>query len=134
MIVKTFYKSHFKIKTNLKKNLDKSIFTKNIVIFVLFSQIFFKNCKISIKFSKKENDKTNLLKAPSRHKKFFHQIFYEYFSLVFFFFFKNVFISLTNVYAVFIKLGLVFLKIGSNTISRTKYLVSTPTQKYFCVV
>ena len=134
MIVKTFYKSHFKIKTNLKKNLDKSIFTKNIVIFVLFSQIFFKNCKISIKFSKKENDKTNLLKAPSRHKKFFHQIFYEYFSLVFFFFFKNVFISLTNVYAVFIKLGLVFLKIGSNTFSRTKYLVSTPTQKYFCVV
>ena len=79
MVIKTVFKSHFKIKRNFNKNSKKKIFVKNMAVFLLFTKIFFTNCTVNFFFTKDMNTNTNVLKAPSRHKKFFHQIFYEYF-------------------------------------------------------
>jgi len=59
--------------------VKKKIFVKNIIIFILFTKIFVKNSTTSFQFKKKKKKNISLLKAPSRHKKFFHQISYEYF-------------------------------------------------------
>jgi hypothetical protein len=73
--------------------------------------------------------KTNLLKAPSRHKKFFHQISFEYFNLnVFFYFFEKAKILINNSILFFQKLNLIFEKIGSNTLTKTKFSTK------FCIV
>ena len=61
-----------------------------MVVFLLFTKIFFKGCVVNFFFTKNKNSNTNILKAPSRHKKFFHQLFYEYFIIKINFFFKKV--------------------------------------------
>lgn len=125
MIVKTTFKSHFKLKKNFKKNKSKFIFVKNIVIFFLFFKVFFKNCSLSLSFSKKKSNQISLLKAPSRHKKFFHQICFENFILktYFYFFFKpNVLYQNTILF--FLKLNVIFEKFGSNTLTKTKFFTS----------
>jgi hypothetical protein len=83
LIIKSTYKSHFNLKKNFLKNNKKQIFSKNIIIFILFSKIFFKNYDLSVNYKNKKNNKLSILKAPSRHKKFFHQIFMEYFCVNF---------------------------------------------------
>ena len=123
MIVKTTFKSHFKIKKNLKSNLKKKIFVKNIVVFLLFTKIFFKKCSISFLFFKNRKNQTNLLKAPSRHKKFFHQIFYEFFQIKVFFKFLNLLFNAPEIIPIYKDLNKVFLKVGSNILTRTKFLV-----------
>lgn len=124
MIVKTTFKSHFKIKKKFLKNNSKKIFVKNMFIFLLFSKIFFKNCLVSFFFRKDRLNRINLLKAPSRHKRFFHQVFYEYFQVKFTFRFKKIFKVFTNTFDLFNRLNKIFLKIGSNTLNRVKLSVS----------
>ena len=122
MIIKATFKSHFKIKKNFKKNLNKFTFVKNIVVFFLFFKVFFKNLKISLSFSKKKRFQTSLLKAPSRHKKFFHQICFEYFTLkAFFYFLINPTIGLNNVVCFFQKLNTIFERFGSNVLLKSKF-------------
>ena len=101
MIVKTVFKSHFKIKKNYFKNKSKKIFVKNIFVFLIFSKVFFKNCFVSFFFNKLKLNKINLLKAPSRHKKFFHQIYTEYFQVTFIFRFKKIFKKIKKTIKVF---------------------------------
>ena len=85
MTIKVDFKSNFKIKNNFSKNnAKKNIFIKNMVVFLLFSKTFFKNCKVTLLLNKKRKIITNILKAPSRHKKFFHQIFHEIFNALLF--------------------------------------------------
>lgn len=124
MVVKTTFKSHFKIKKKFLKNNSKKIFVKNMFVFLLFSKIFFKNCLVSFFFRKDKLNKTNLLKAPSRHKKFFHQIYCEYFQVKFIFRFNKIFKKINNITYVFIPLNKLFKKVGSNTLSRFKLSVS----------
>jgi hypothetical protein len=124
LILKTTYKSHFDFKKNfLKKNKKKQIFSKSIIVFILFSKIFFINYNLNIRYTKQQILKLNLLKAPSRHKKFFHQIFLEYFCVNF-----NWCIDLQKKYVdifmcinIFLKLNNIFLKIGTNTLNRNKF-------------
>jgi len=126
------YKSHFKFKKNFdntKKNQkEKSIFLKNIIIFLLFSKIFLKNFSTSVQFTKKSVRQVNILKAPSRHKKFFHQIFFEQFLLKLSIKLKqNIFIDFCIVERFFFFIKKVFNRIGSNTLSRVKFLLSSPS-------
>jgi hypothetical protein len=132
LIIKTTYKSHFKIKKSLAKNNNKYIFVKNMVVFFLFSKIFFKNCSISLLFNSKKNKQTNILKAPSRHKKFFHQVFYEIFHLKVFFYF-NLFhiIPIKFCNSFFTDLNVVFLRFGTNVLNRVKFLVNFSTNPVF---
>lgn len=124
MIIKTTFKSHFKIKKNFKKNLNKFIFVKNIVIFFLFFKVFLSNCKISLMFARKKNRQIDLLKAPSRHKKFFHQVCFEQFILKSFFYFKlsNI-IEYNNTLLFFSTVNAIFEKFGSNTLTKIKFSV-----------
>lgn len=125
MIVKTTFKSHFKIRRISTKNKDKKIFVKNIFIFLLFSKIFVKNCIVSFLLKKHTTNKTNILKAPSRHKKFFHQVFCEYFQINLFLKFNNfTFKNCNNIVIVFKKFNKMFQKLGSNTLNRTKISIS----------
>ena len=125
MILKTTYRSHFFFKKNFKKNFNnkKKIFTKSIIIFILFFKFFFKNFLLSVLFKKQTKNKTNILKAPSRHKKFFHQIFIEYFCVVFNWHttLDKYIINIFTQIHIFVKLNLIFLKIGTNTMNKTKF-------------
>ena len=138
MVIKTVFKSHFKIKKNFLKNSKKKIFIKNMVVFLLFTKFFFKGCVVNFFFTKNRNTQTNIFKAPSRHKKFFHQIFFEYYTIKINFFFKNSIFrklsvegclgkpqtTLKNLTVVFNNLDALFKKISSNTLSRTKLSIS----------
>lgn len=134
MVVKTVFKSHFKVKKNFSKSSKKKIFVKNMVVFLLFTKIFFKGCVVNFFFTKNKNSNTNILKAPSRHKKFFHQLFYEYFIIKINFFFKKVTPLrqdkgrindlVTNLPLIFLNIDSIFSKINSNTLNRTKISTS----------
>lgn len=131
--MKTTYKSHFKLKKFFKKD-EKKIFVKNMIIFLLFSNIFLQNCKISLLFSVKQKTHTSLLKAPSRHKKFFHHIFYEIFLVKLFFkFLKNFKIYNKNFFKIFSLINCIFNKIGSNTLTRIKTTVSMQSQSFLFI-
>ena len=130
MVIKTVFKSHFKIKRNFNKNSKKKIFVKNMAVFLLFTKIFFTNCTVNFFFTKDTNTNTNVLKAPSRHKKFFHQIFYEYFLVKINFFFSDA-LNTENLQkcaisrlGIFNEIDTIFKKIGSNTLSRSKMSIS----------
>jgi hypothetical protein len=128
LILKTTYKSHFNFKKCLnKKNQKKQIFTKNIILFILFGKIFFQNHLLGIKFSKNKQT-LNILKAPSRHKKFFHQIYIEYFNTTLTWHINDTtnIISLQNSILLFKKINKIFLKIGTNTLTRTKLSFCNP--------
>lgn len=120
MIIKTHFKTHFKLKKNFGKNSKKKLFLKNIIVFLFFSKIFFKSCTLNFFFTKNKKNQTNILKAPSRHKKFFHQIYYEYYNIKITFCFKSVVFLPTAVLNLFRCLNLIFLRVGSNTMTRTK--------------
>ena len=130
MVFKTVFKSHFKIKKGVLKNSKKKIFVKNMVVFLLFTKIFFKGCVVNFFFTKNKSTSSSILKAPSRHKKFFHQLFYEYFTIKINFFFKNfTFLQIkptTLVYLsfVFLNINTIFKKINSNTLTRVKLSTS----------
>lgn len=122
MFIKTVFKSHFKVKKSFKKNLKKKIFIKNTLIFLMFVKIFFKNCSVSFFFTKNRSIYTNILKAPSRHKKFFHQVVYEFFTTKVNFFFKSFFLKYVLLsIPTFNIINNVFYKIGSNTLTRVKF-------------
>ena len=95
-------------------------------MFLLFTKIFISSCIVSFFFKKNKVNCTNILKAPSRHKQFFHQVFYEFFQVnVFFSFIKIKSITKTeNSIIIFNKINLVFQKIGTNILTRTKTLIS----------
>ena len=138
MILKTTYKSHFCFKHSFKLS-KKKIFIKNIVIFILFSKIFFLNLNISLLFSNKTKNSISLLKAPSRHKKFMHQIYTEYFSVTIFWIFQiKYLIRLDCCLYFFKKIQTTFLKIGSNSLTRTKCVVIftkiTVRSVYFIII
>jgi len=125
LIVKTVFKSHFKMRSILKKKFEKKIFIKNMVVFILLSRSFFKNCKVKLLFLKKNRLASNLLKAPSRHKKFFHQIKIETFFIKIFFKFnyaelKETYNLDSNILNLIGDIDLIFSKIGSNTLNRLK--------------
>ena len=123
MIIKTVYKSHFKVKKIFKKHKEKKILIKNILIYLLFSKIFFKNCCVSFNFSKNKGSSVSFLKAPSRHKKFFHQVTIEIFFLkIFVNFNSKICINfLKNELFLFNYLNQFFRNIGSNTLCRVKF-------------
>ena len=126
MIIKTTFKSHFKIKKKLKSE-SKLIFVKNMLVFLLFSKIFFKNCSTNLLFNTTKKNQINFLKAPSRHKKFFHQTFFEFFQIKVFFKFRfNKKLHIYNTVIFFKKLNLVFLNLGSNLLTRTKFKTTIP--------
>ena len=101
-----------------------------MLIFLLFSKIFFKECKINLLFKKSKENQISFLKAPSRHKKFFHQTFFEFFQIKFFLnFHLKEKINFYNTQVLFKKLNLVFLNLGSNLLTRTKFVVSVPFKK-----
>ena len=128
MILKTTFKSHFKI--NKRKNKDKSIFVRNMVIFFLFTKVFLTNCNVNLLFQKKSKHPTTFLKAPSRHKKFFHQTFFEFFVVkIYFHFLKKIKVS--NSSLIFKKLNNFFFNIGSNVLTRTKISISLNTSVDF---
>jgi len=83
--------------------------------------VFLKKCKSNI----------SLLKAPSRHKKFFHQLTTEFFICRVFFKFKNTnLVDLQQCCSIFKQLERGFFKkIGSNILARTKILITIPTKK-----
>lgn len=64
---------------NLTPRRGKKIFLKNILINLLFLKILMINCDVKIHFLKQKSEILNILKAPSRHKKFTHQYFFEFF-------------------------------------------------------
>ena len=103
-----------------------------MVIFFLFSKIFFKNCFVKLLFKNKKKNQINILKAPSRHKKFFHQVCFEIFYLKVFFFFKFFCkIQIQNCSVFFFKLNSVFLKFGTNVLNRVKFLVNFTSKPIF---
>jgi hypothetical protein len=124
LIITTTLKSHFKIKKLLKKSDSKSVFVKNIIIFILFSSIFLKSFKIKLNFFKKRFNYTNILKAPSRHKKFFHQVGYECF-LVKVIFYSNaellLALDIKNSVTFFGGVDTLFQNFGSNTLNRINF-------------
>ncbi len=125
MIIKTTFKSHFKVSKK-KINKDKSIFVRNMVVFFLFSKVFLKSCNVNLLFQKVNNQPTSFLKAPSRHKKFFHQVFFEFFIIkIFFFFLKKG--KVNNPQKIFKKIDNFFKKIGTNVLTRTKISVTFNT-------
>ena len=136
IVIKATFKSHFKVKQSNSscKTLEKHIFVKNIVIFLLFAKIFLPKCNTSILFSSKKSLNTSILKAPSRHKKFFHQVFLETFSIKIFLHFgilhsdnhKNICINKNCFYSVtfFKDLDALFSNVGSNILTRTKFSTS----------
>lgn len=88
----------------------------------MFVKIFFKNCSVSFFFTKNKSIYTNILKAPSRHKKFFHQVVYEFFTTKVNFFFKSFFLKYVLLsIPTFNIINNVFYKIGSNTLTRVKF-------------
>lgn len=125
MLIKTTFKSHFKLKNFFKKKgPEKSIFVKNIIVLILFTKIFLKTFKITLNFKKRRFKQLNILKAPSRHKKFFHQISYEHFFVKIGFFFntnplfKNSYLDSIELFK---KLDRIFKNFGSNTLTRTVF-------------
>ena len=126
MIIKSTFKSFFKIKNGFN-NKNKNIFVKNIFIFILLSKVILKKCKVSVNFVKVKKLRCSILKAPSRHKKYFHHTFMEIFFLKIKFDFKVFLWSVSNSIYGFLKLDPIFKKIGSNTLSRVKFLFSTKT-------
>ena len=93
----------------------------------MFSKLFLKNFKINLRFLKKKNTQTSFLKAPSRHKKFFHQVCYEMFILKIFikYFFEKVF-DRNSYISLFENCESIFKEIGSNTLTRTKFILNNP--------
>jgi hypothetical protein len=90
-------------------------------MFLILSSVILNECKIKFFFLKKKLIGTNLLKAPSRHKKFFHQIVNEVFLIkihFFFFEFQSIYYNFTL--ETFNPLNKIFSNIGSNTLTRTK--------------
>lgn len=124
-------KSHFKIKqqSNNKIGDNKIKLVKGLTYFILFSSIFFKNCETSLMFKKEKKNQISLLKAPSRHKKFFHQISVDSYSIKIFFNFTKRFNICSNKSVAFFN-GLVgfFLIFGSNTITLTKVSLISKTK------
>lgn len=126
MILKTTYKSHFKLKNFLNKNSSKKIFVKNIIIFILFTKIFVNSSTTTFQFKKRNKNQISLLKAPSRHKKFFHQISYEYFYINIVIKFdgcvlRTITDNYNNTIILFYKLDNIFKNFGSNTLTRTVF-------------
>ena len=105
--------------------MNKYIFVKNMVLLLLFSKIYNRSCKMSLLYTNKKKCITSFLKAPSRHKKFFHQIVLEIFSVKFFFkflFFKKI--NYKSNHLVLIKKKNFFQKVGSNNFTLVKFLIS----------
>ena len=71
------FKSHFKL--NIMRKRSKKIFLKNILINLFFLKVLLINCNVKLHFSKKKTNIMNILRAPSRHKKFTHQYTFEFF-------------------------------------------------------
>jgi len=103
MVVKTVFKSHFKVKKNFSKSSKKKIFVKNMVVFLLFTKIFFKGCvvnffiKINFFFKKV---------TPLRQNK------------------GRINNLVTNLPLIFLNIDSIFSKINSNTLNRTKISTS----------
>ena len=70
----------FSIKKTVN-NFKKKIFLKHFIVINLFYNIFFLNFFTKILFCQKKVKLINILKAPARHKKFFHQVGFEVFSI-----------------------------------------------------
>ncbi len=136
MIIKILYKSHFKVLKNFKlkkNNKKKQIFVKNIFIFLLFSKVFLKECSVTFFFKKRSLTNTSLLKAPSRHKKFFHQIFLEIFFLKVFFKFKKkkkIFLEKSNIFLK--RLSFIFNSFGNNILNKVKFSIVFQTNLFDC--
>jgi len=141
LTLKSFFKLH---KGTQKKSRKKdTIHVKGISLFLLFSKSFFKNCKIKIFFPKSQKSCLVFLKAPSRHKKFFHETVFEKYKVNIIYnvlrfnrsTFKYETVILSNFFIInlaFLKLNKLFDLFGSNTLTKCKFRVSVkfPTTIY----
>jgi len=127
LIIKLTLRSQFKFKNRSK---DKGrIFLKNIITFILFSRVFLKFVKISLFFPKNIKVSNSILKAPSRHKKFIHQLCFEYFTIHMNLFYINKFILVDkNLFFIKNLIDSIFLKIGSNILNRVKFILIAKTK------
>lgn len=94
------------------------------------SKLFLKKTTINLNFKKYRKYATNILKSPCRHKKFFHKVVYEYFvvSITYRFLEKKLFSKKFNILKLFRKLNKFYDFIGTNSLTRTKFLIFFPVQ------
>jgi hypothetical protein len=127
LIIKTTFKSHFKIKTAGK--LKKKILTKNVILFIILSKFFLKDFCINMFFKKCRKNVINVLKAPCRHKKFFHKLTYEYYIV-------NIVYRYKKEYTLYKKIKMsgflkrfsrVYNRFGTTSLCRTKLLIIVPS-------
>jgi len=127
LIIKTTFKSHFKIKTSGKSK--KKILIKNIIIFIFLTKLFLKNFHANMFFNKYYKNVISVLKAPCRHKKFFHKLVYEYYVVnITYRYKKNIFFR--KVFFgpyLFSKLNKFYNRFGTTSLCRTKILIILPT-------
>lgn len=125
MICKLFFKSFF--KPNIFKKRKKKLFLKNILINLFFFKSLVRFCKFSFYFFKKKSSVINILRAPSRHKKFMHQYISESFYLNINLIFSNTsvkYASISNYIKLFNVLTRLFTALNSNMLTQTKISVS----------
>lgn len=90
----------------LNSFLDKELFDVNLI------------------FSKKKYFKTNLLKSPIRHKKFFNQIFSEMFFVKIHIFYSNAnYINYKEIIDIFFLLDSKLNVLGTNLLTKNKIVV-----------
>jgi len=126
LIIKTTFKSHFKIKTaGISK---KKIIIKNVILFIFLTKFFLKDFTINMCFKKYYKNIVNVLKAPCRHKKFFHKLVYEYYTVNIVYKYKKLYVLKKKFETSFFFYNLkkFYNKIGTTSLSRTKILVILP--------
>jgi len=107
----------------------KKIIIKNVILFIFLTKFFLKDFTIDMHFKKYYKNIVNILKAPCRHKKFFHKLVYEYYTVNIVYKYKKFF-TLKKKFETsffFYNLKNLFNKIGTTSLNRTKILVILPT-------
>ena len=100
---------------------------KNIIVNLMFLKILLKNCAVSLRFFKKNGGTINILRAPSRHKKFMHQYRFEFFFVILDLTFQNLKLQKlknSTVVALFLKMVSLFGLFNSNLLTQTKFNLS----------
>lgn len=132
MKITTTLKSFYKLGNCKKSSKNQINHVKGILIFLLFSKTFFKYCKVSLLFFKPKTLNVTFLKAPSRHKKFFHETtFVKYTVKLTYNVFLGKFVKtrvvlphVSQVNKTFVKLNQLFDVLGSNTLSKCKFKIA----------
>ena len=79
-------------------------------------------------FRKRYKGVVNMLKAPCRHKKFFHKLVYEYYTVNITYLYKDkiLFDGQVSTSRLFARLSKFYNRFGTTSLCRTKLLVVLP--------